>query len=43
MYILCRALDHGGLRESHLQSPRPLGDDGNPHFQAHHIEADVDL
>jgi hypothetical protein len=43
MYVLRRAIDFGGVCESCLQAPGWLGDDGNPHFQAHHIDADVDL
>lgn len=43
MYVLRRAIDFGGLCESCLQAPGWLDDDGKPHFQAHHVVADVDL
>lgn len=43
MYVLRRAIDFGGVCESCLLSPGWLGEDGNPHFQAHHIVADIDV
>lgn len=43
LYVLRRAIDNGGLCESCLLSPGWVDDDGNPHFQAHHVVADVDL
>lgn len=43
LYVLRRAIDFGGVCESCLLSPGWVGDDGNPHFQAHHVAADVDL
>ena len=43
MYVLRRAVDLGGVCESCLTSPGWLDEDGLPHFQAHHVDADVDL
>lgn len=43
LYVLRRAIDFGGVCESCLLSPGWVSDDGNPHFQAHHVIADVDL
>jgi hypothetical protein len=43
MYVLQRAIDFGGVCESCLTSPGWVGDDGRPHFQAHHVIGDVDL
>jgi hypothetical protein len=42
-YVMERAIRHGGSCELCGQHPGWVGDDGNPHLQAHHINADVDL
>jgi hypothetical protein len=42
MYILCVAPSTTAAFANRLFNPRPWGDDGNPLFQAHHIEAVVD-
>jgi hypothetical protein len=41
-YVIERAIRHGGSCESCGVEPSWLGDDGRPHFQAHHIVADFD-
>lgn len=43
LYVLRRAIDFGGVCESCLLPPGWVDDEGNPHFQAHHVIADVDL
>ena len=43
LYVNRRAIDFGGMCEACFNVPAWVGDDGLPHFQAHHIEPDVDL
>ncbi|MBB4695411.1 hypothetical protein [Paractinoplanes abujensis] len=42
-YVLQRAIDNGGACESCGVAPGWLDDFGRPHFQAHHIDPDIDL
>ncbi|MEV4343684.1 hypothetical protein AB0J83_04305 [Actinoplanes sp. NPDC049596] len=42
-YVLQRAINHGGTCESCGISPGWTDDFGRPHFQAHHIDPDIDL
>lgn len=42
-YVLERAIRYGGACELCGEHPGWVGDDGRPHLQAHHIQADVDL
>ena len=42
-YVLERAIHFGGACELCDQSPGWLAEDGRPHFQAHHIDPDIDL
>lgn len=43
LYVLRRAIDHGGNCELCGQAPGWVGEDGLPHFQMHHLVAEVDL
>ncbi|MGY2079894.1 hypothetical protein [Modestobacter sp. SYSU DS0657] len=42
-YVIQRAIDFGGACELCGQHPGWVGDDGRPHYQAHHIDPDIDL
>jgi hypothetical protein len=42
-YVRRRAIDFGGTCESCGTAPGWVRPDGQPHFQAHHIAADIDL
>ncbi|WP_138733090.1 hypothetical protein [Modestobacter excelsi] len=42
-YVVQRAIDFGGTCELCGVEPGWVGDDGRPHFQAHHINPDIDL
>jgi hypothetical protein len=42
-YVIQRAIDFGGACELCDNQLGWVGDDGRPHFQAHHIDADIDL
>lgn len=42
-YVRQRAMEFGGACELCDRSPEWVGDDRRPHFQAHHIDADIDL
>lgn len=42
-YVVQRALDFGGSCELCGNHPGWVGDDGMPHYQAHHIHPDIDL
>ena len=42
-YVVQRAIDHGGACESCGMAPEWTDDFGRPHFQAHHIDPDIDL
>ncbi|MFD0519472.1 hypothetical protein [Paractinoplanes durhamensis] len=41
-YVLQRAIDNGGTCESCGVAPDWKDDSGRPHFQAHHIDPDID-
>lgn len=42
-YVVRRAIDFGGTCESCGEHPGWVRDNGQPHFQAHHLIADIDL
>lgn len=42
-YVIQRAINHGGFCESCGLAPEWTDDFGRPHFQAHHINPDIDL